>query len=219
MASLSDSSLLPVIRKYLDTLLKVFPSEKGIELWHSMTQDSSLNDKVVECFTEWVTSNTDAILSQNNELLNGDIIYPGTKRICIKMSVIFADEKHHTANWQYLLLLLKKINPESEANQKLLELRNSGKVDADAAINDLFQGVLADMKKLDTSVKGDPSALFTHMVASGAVTKVMKKVSNGVETGQFDVSSLFATMGKLMITMSDAEKSKSAEAESKAKAK
>lgn len=151
----------------------------------------------ISLFSEFCGRNTDAILKKDSALIAFTTV-KYSDRVFINLGGILSsntiDDDIKDAIWKHLLVIQASIDPSSKARNVLMGLAES-KVPEEQMIGGLIGEI---SKHVDENDDRNPMAIFSSLMQSGVVNKMMSSLDNSVKTGDVDMNRLGSTIQGMM---------------------
>lgn len=223
---LSDSNLLTfkAIISFVNDLNSLFGSvQHSLKLYHHLiTKTTFAHDKPIlkhiEAFTQYCSSNIDAIMNKDKNRLNNDNIQY-SERVYINLRALFFSQKKvidsetEEAIWKHLIYINARTNPNEGAIRLLKSVMesksNSERKEGSIPVNIPGEGKEKEfltniMNKVENCIDPNttnPLQAISSIMSSGLLTELVSDMGKGIENGSINLNSLMGTLQSMVSTM------------------
>lgn len=202
---MSDTSLVTfkAIANFTNELSGVFgPKQHALKLYARLIEKTTIThekpiEKHIEAFRQFCTSNRNAIMSKDSDLITqGKIFY--SNRVFIDMKDIFkhADKETKAVIWKHLLTISALVDPASKAKQILKEaISGSDSVEGNF-ITDIFEKVSQHVKP-----DSNPMEAISSIMTSGVFTDLINGMGEGLQNGKLDLKKMMGGVQKMVSSL------------------
>ena len=200
------------IVEFVNDLWEVFGNPKKatpLALYRRLTQHIKFTDeeailKAIRPFKRFVTANKDIILSGDlNKIARGITIPYGTSKICIEIQkfIYQGDSDTNIIIHQHLLAISAIFCPDEKTIEELEKKLKDGPSPESDLINNVINKLGPIMSGVDTK---NPMAAISQLASSGIMGDLIGNMTQGLSSGEMDISKLFGSLQSTFETMSKA---------------
>lgn len=191
------------IANFVKDLNGVFgDKQKSLALYNRLIEKTTIAHesavkKHIECFTEFCSKNSDAIITQDiTKITEPNVQYSEKVYIDVKNLIAIGDKETIDAIWNHLLIIYNSVDPTSGAIS-ILKSRiskptvNESDTSEDQFINNLISKVES---AIDPNKIENPMDAITSIMSSGILTDIVGGVQKGISDGSLDIGKLMGSM-------------------------
>ena len=202
----TDNSLITfkAISNFTSCLNEVFGSNnRALKLYaHLISKTTLAHDvpiqKHVNVVREFCVNNREAILSKDNNKINGEITYSQRVYIDIKNIIKESDSDTEEIIWKHLLTLSALADPAAKAKELLKETSKTSSVNEADFLTDIIGKV-----EQHVDPNANPMEAVSSIMKSGIFTDLVGGMGNGLQDGSLDLNKLMGTVQKMVGTLND----------------
>jgi hypothetical protein len=146
-------------------------------------------------FATWCQANDDALKSKNKDKLTSPIHYNEKIYINVGKYLSMAEPPAQQAIWAHLTKIYAFARPSVETRELLRSVRTSASGKEGELLGNMMEKIASN---IDLNTAQDPFVAVQGLIQNGAFSSILSDVKQGVDSGQIDLGSMFATMSKLM---------------------
>ena len=148
-------------------------------------------------FSEFCARNADAILNKDSSLIVFQTI-KYSDRVFINLGNILKektiDNEIKEAIWKHLLVIYASVDPSSKARSVLMGLTESNVPE-----EKMISGLIGEISKhVSENDERNPMDIFSSLMQSGVVNKMMSSLDSSVKNGDIDMNKLGSTIQGMM---------------------
>jgi hypothetical protein len=184
------------ICNFIDDLDSMYGEQiSSLKYYNVLVTENDVEEEQVRIFKEWITKHEDDILILDKSKFEGSLI-KHTDQVYIDLFSIMnmATPQDNENIFKHLLLLLSKVNPDTNAKSVLKTLCEPKPKTSENFIMDLVQDIsqTIDIKDQDPA-NVDIGSVLNKIISSGAMTKIFSSVHDAMASGNIDVADLIKT--------------------------
>lgn len=203
---LDDFSLIcyKAICSFIQDLNEVFGTKiHQVALYTRLIEKTSITQtkaifRHITIFREFCQENRDAILEKDISKFSGKKITYSNKvyiDICKVFNVAKSDKDTEEAIWNHLLTISALLDPTSKA-KSILKETSSKKGKEEEFLNKIIETA---EKNIDPNA--DPADAVKGMLSSGMLTEMMGNLTEGMKSGELDITKLIGVSQSLMSSL------------------
>jgi len=164
-------------------------------------------EKHINIFKNFLLENQLAILEQNIEKLNKELNITYSDKIYINLNAIFskAEKDDQETIWEYLLVLLALVSPNSKEAQNILTVKASHSntkpttsgISEDNVFGNLLKTVTEQLQNTDMN-EANPMQLIGNIMNSGVMNDLFNSVGGDQPTMDFDFNKMLQNFQEVM---------------------
>lgn len=225
---LSDSNLITFkgIINFVNDLNSLFgETQHSLKLYHHLITKTTFAHnkpilKHIDAFTNYCSSNNEAIMAKDKNRLNNDNIQY-SDRVYINIRSLFFpkrtanDPETEEAIWKHLIYLSARTNPNEGALRMLksvVESKSSGGSSRGSANINVVNGEGKEkefltniMNKVENCIDPNttnPLQAISSIMSSGLLNELVNDMGQGIENGSINLNSLMGTVQSMVTNMS-----------------